>query len=127
MRPVAARTWNAFAVKTPDFKDCAQFMAEFDGGMGVAADVSYAAQTATAFSMPSYWRFTLWGDAGALEFRAGEPRVTLAVRENAIETLEAAPVHGGWLDDFLRPFDADAQRDIFASQRAVLCIQEAAR
>lgn len=127
VRPVAARTWNAFAVKTPDFKDCAQFMAEFDGGMGVAADVSYAAQTATAFSMPSYWRFTLWGDEGALEFRAGEPRVTLAVRENAIETLEAAPVHGGWLDDFLRPFDADAQRDIFASQRAVLRIQEAAR
>lgn len=127
VRPVAAREWNAFAVKAPDFKDCAQFMAEFEGGMGVAADVSYAAQTATAFSMPSYWRFNFWGDAGALEFRVGEPRVTLAERESALETLEAAPVHGGWLDDFLRPFDADEQRDTFASQRAVLRIEEAAR
>lgn len=127
VRPVAAREWNAFAVKAPDFKDCAQFMAEFESGMGVAADVSYAAQTATAFSMPSYWRFNFWGDAGALEFRVGEPRVTLAERESALETLEAAPVHGGWLDDFLRPFDADEQRDTFASQRAVLRIEEAAR
>ena len=128
VRTVAAREWNAFAKETPHFKDCAQFMAEFEGGLGVTADVSYAAQTGTAFSMPSYWRFTFWGEMGALEFRVGDPHVTLAVRgSDKIETLEAAPVHGGWLDDFLRLFDAERQRDIFASQRTVLRIEEEAR
>ena len=128
VRTVAAREWNAFAAKAPDFKDCAQFMAEFDGGMGVTADVSYAAQTGTAFSMPSYWRFTFWGDEGALEFQVGKGDATFAAKgADALETLEAAPVHGGWLDDFLRPFDADAQMNTFASQRTALRIEEAAR
>ena len=128
VRPIAAREWNAFATEAPLFKDCAQFMAEFEGNMGVAADVSYAAQTATAFAMPSYWRFTLWGDEGALEFKVGEGHAVFAARgSDVIETLEAPAVSGGWLHDFLRPFDAERQKDTFASQRAVLRIEEAAR
>lgn len=127
VRSVAARTWNAFAVQQPDFKDCGQFMAEFEGGAGVTGDVSYAAQSGLADKMPSYWRFTLWGEAGTLEFKVGTNQLIYAeCGASELQTIMAAPMTDGWLDDFLKPFDEQAQRDVFASQRAVLSVQAAA-
>ena len=126
-RPVAARSWNAFAREAPLFRDCAQFLAEFEGGAGLTADVSYAAQSGTAWNMPSYWRFNIWGEDGALEFRVGDGRMLLAEKgKSAIETIECPPVDETWLTDFMKPFDEAALRDTFASQEAVLRIQKLA-
>ncbi len=128
VRPVAVREWNAFATEQPQFKDCAQLMAEFDGGLGVTADVSYAAQSGLADQMPSYWRFTIWGEHGSLEFKVGEAALIYAARgAQVLETLIASPVSRNWLDDFLMPFEEARQKDFFASQRAVLQLEEVAR
>lgn len=65
----AARTWNHFATKAPDFKDCGQFMAELDNGAGFMADVSYAAPASCGFALETYWRMTIWGTKGVIEYK----------------------------------------------------------
>jgi len=122
-----ARTWNAFAKEVPHFDDCAQFMVEMSGGAGLMADVSYAAQTKTSFSMPSYWRFNIWGEEGCIEFRFSDSKILFAGRDSsAVEEIACTPVTECWLDDFIRPYDASAVKDVMISSEAVLKIQRAA-
>ncbi len=126
VRPVAARAWNAFAAEAPSFRDCAQFLAEFEGGAGLAADVSYAAQSGTAWHMPSYWRFNIWGENAAVEFRYGSGRVLIAEKGRDIEEIACPTVSDNWLTDFMKPFSEEALLDTLASQQAVLEIQQLA-
>ena len=65
----AARTWNHFATQEPDFKDCGQFMAELENGAGLMMDVSYAAPASCGFKLETYWRFTIWGTKGVIEYK----------------------------------------------------------
>ena len=65
----AARTWNHFATQEPDFKDCGQFMAELENGAGFLVDVSYAAPASCGFKLETYWRFTIWGTKGVIEYK----------------------------------------------------------
>ena len=65
----AARTWNHFAKQAPDFRDCAQLMAELENGAGFTADVSYAAPASCGFSLETYWRMTFWGTRGVAEYK----------------------------------------------------------
>ena len=76
VRVDAARTWNAYATRHPDFKDCAVFMAQLEGGAGVLADISYSAPT-QAFTLPSYWEFRIWCDRGMLTLSYNDPAVTV--------------------------------------------------
>lgn len=125
VKTTAARTWNAYAKEVPFFNDCAQLMAEYEGGAGVMADVSYAAQTATAWSMPSYWRFNIWGENGAVEFRYGENKLIFADKNStAVETVECEPVAENWLHDFAKDYDEAAVLDVIASSKAALRIQK---
>lgn len=127
VKTTAARTWNAFAKEVPFFNDCAQFMAEYEGGAGVTADVSYAAQTKTAGAMPSYWRFNIWGEAGCIEFKYGRDRLIFAGRDSEQpEEIECAPVSDNWTTDFVKPYDENAMLDMLASCEAALRIQKAA-
>lgn len=127
VRTTAARTWNAYAKEVPFFNDCAQFMAEFEGGAGLMADVSYAAQTKTAWSMPSYWRFNIWGEDGCVEFRLGNDKILFAGKDSAaIEEIACEPVQENWLTDFMKPYDAAAVESVLTSTEAVLSIQQAA-
>lgn len=124
----AAREWNAYAKEAPAFKDCAQFMAQFEGGAGVIADVSYAAQSKTAGKMPSYWRFTIWGEKGCIELRFGDDSIKFVDQNSEeVEIIECEKVSECWLDDFVKPFDEDCLLDILTSAEAVLRIQQAAR
>ncbi len=68
-RTVAARTWNHFATEVPGFKDCGQFMAELDNGAGLLVDVSYAAPNSCGFKLETYWRITIWGTKGVIEYK----------------------------------------------------------
>lgn len=127
VKTTAARTWNAFATEVPFFNDCAQFMAEFEGGAGLMADVSYAAHTKTAWNMPSYWRFTLWGEEGCIEFRLGNDHLIFAGRESeAIESVPCEKPEDNWLTDFMKPYDAAAVEDVLTSTENVLTIQQVA-
>ena len=72
----AARCWNSYAYKNPEFKDCAMFMAELENGAGLIADVSYAAPS-QVFSMPTYWDFKLWCEKGLIHFNAVKAQVAI--------------------------------------------------
>ena len=127
VKTTCARTWNAYAREVPFFNDCAQFMAEFEGGAGLMADVSYAAQTKTAWAMPSYWRFNIWGEEGCVEFRLGSKSIFFAGRESeAIEEIACEKPDENWLTDFIKPYDAATVESVLASTEAVLSIQQAA-
>ncbi len=65
----AARTWNHFATEVPEFRDCGQFMAELDNGAGYTCDVSYAAPASCGFNLETYWRMTIWGTKGVVEYK----------------------------------------------------------
>ncbi|NLM79365.1 MAG: Gfo/Idh/MocA family oxidoreductase [Ruminococcaceae bacterium] len=88
---LAARCWNAYADKDPDFKDCAQFMVKLDQGAGLLADVSYSAPDSMGYSLPSYWRFTLWCKGGVIEFSYGQPEIRLSMAGEAQPRLIPIP------------------------------------
>ncbi len=135
-RVVAARTWNAFADKEPNFSDGAQFMLELDGGTGVIADVSYSAPGLVTYSMPQYWRFTYWGTKGMLEYNNVEGNVGGDISMTLTETQETVhvpvkEVTRTYLDSFL---DEIAGKDcefttaeVIESSRDTLMIQAAAK
>ena len=121
-----ARTWNAFAEKVPTFKDCAQFMAEFED-VSVMADVSYAAPKCNCI-LPTYWKFTFWGKKGMLKFNYASSDLYVYTTEE--EILPCPPTEVTLLKDFALQMDNKDSilncEDMLKSQRQVLEIQKAA-
>ena len=121
-----ARTWNAFADKTPHFKDCAQFMAEFDN-VSVMADISYAGPKCSCI-LPTYWEFTFWGKKGMLKFNYASS--DLLVYTAVEEVIPCHPTAVTLLEDFAQLIAGKASildcEDILKSQRQTLHIQAAA-
>lgn len=64
-----ARTWNHFATEVKSFRDCGQFMVELENGAGFTGDVSYAAPASCGFNLETYWRTTVWGTRGVVEYK----------------------------------------------------------
>ena len=106
-RIVAARTWQAFDVRSASFNDAAQLMLELDSGCGVLGDVSYSAPDSQGYSLPTYWRFTVWGTRGLLEFNVIEPQVKAYLDGEKGAKILTAPEDLG--SDFLDSFLADIQ------------------
>jgi predicted dehydrogenase len=106
-RVLAARCWNGFARDVPTFRDCGQFMIELTNGAGLLADVSYASPDSFGFSLPLYWRFTIWGTKGVMEFSWNSPDVRIALEgAGSVVSLpipEAVP--GDWLDDLINAIE----------------------
>ena len=127
-----ARTWNAFAVQAPDFRDCAQFMAELDNGCGVMADVSYAAPSHVEYGIPYYWQFLIWGTKGMIRF-AEDAKPLEAYFDYAKEPLyiEGKPAQSNHITDFIDEIEGKrglliTTEEVLASQRDTLLIQGAA-
>ena len=96
----AARVWNTYATRHPDFCDCATFMARLENGAGVLADVSYSAPS-QVFSLPTYWEFRIWCDRGLLTLSLNDPAVTMyeeGVREP--QRYDGIPPICDYLGDF---------------------------
>ena len=124
------RQWNQYAVHAPDFADSAQFVGKLANGASVMADVSYSAPPA-AFRLPSYWRFTFWGENGYLECRLGEGSVTIACAEDAsARVLQAPVVSANCLSDLMDDISKLAPRfdtnSVLQSSRIALELQQAA-
>lgn len=125
-RIVAARTWQAFDVRSSSFNDAAQLMLELESGCGVLGDVSYAAPDSLGYTLPMYWRFTVWGTCGVLEFNVVEPQVTAYLNgEKRGKTLAAVKDTGlDFLDSFLsdirgEPVDLNTAVVIAASRKTL--------
>ena len=89
---VAARTWNAFATPHRQFKDAAQFLLKMNNGAGIFGDVSYFMPDSQGYTLPQYWRTTLYGRAGVIEIGANLPGVWLArAGEKTPQTIPASP------------------------------------
>lgn len=129
---VAARTWNAFAGPHPCFNDAGQFMLTMNNGCGVMGDVSYFAPNSCGFKLPYYWRFTVWGINGVLEFGLNEPMLKLADKDSSDISMIAPPAVAG--PNYLEQFLADIQGQpgeldtatVIESARKTLLIQQAA-
>ena len=91
----AVRTWNGQFPEAPHFHNGAQFLAVLENGAGITADVSYFA---CHFGLPGYWRFSVWGTRGWLEFNFKTPGVKLAVKDSPViaEVFPAATLKGYW-------------------------------
>ena len=79
-------------------------MMVLSNGCGVIGDVSYAEPDSFAFNMPQYWRFTIWGTGGVIEFNAVSPSVNCWFNgEKEVRSITAEKYPGeNYLDYFLR-------------------------
>ena len=106
----AARTWNAFATFAPVvFQDAAQGMFALDNKCGVMFDVSYFAPEKTGFANPFYWRFTIWGRNGVLEFNYAKAGCQLYLTgAEAVEEIPAATDNSDYLQIFTQEITTGA-------------------
>lgn len=130
-RTHCARQYNAFAREVPSFPDCAQLMGEYENGAGLIADVSYSAPAQAAFRLPSYWRFSFWGDKGMIECTLGAEKLLLAqAGRDEIRLLTAPKVRENCLTELIRQIRGEStafpQRMLFDSTRTALEIQRSA-
>lgn len=123
------RTWNAYAVKNPDFKDSAVFMARLSNGAELLADVSYSAPS-QVFSMPTYWDFKFWCERGLLTFHYTDSRVTIYQEgTEQPQVLEGIIPEKGYFERFLEEVAGRSDhvtRSVIDSSRAALRIQREA-
>ncbi len=131
-RIVAAREWQQGVPAASHFRNAAQLMLAMENGCGVVADVSYLSPDSMGYSLPLYWRFTLWGSKGVAETALNAGGITLYPEgESSGRTLPADPSNpGGYLDSFLREIRGGqtplTTAEVFAASRAALKAQEAA-
>jgi len=128
----AARNWNARLKEVPHFKDAAQVMLTMENGCGVLGDVSYFAPDSFGYTLPQYWRYTLWGSGGVVEttpanlvlYRDGEKEPRIIPPDK--------PITGFYLDSFLREVRGQSAADdlttseVIHSSRNTLLAQKAA-
>jgi len=131
---VAARVWNAKTGDYPHFQDCAQVMFRLDNDGGALGDVSYLAPDGAGYKMPNYWRFTIHGSGGVVEFSLGDQRVLVTRHEDRqVRYIPAAPrADGEYFQDFLYQVKGQADRaslttaDVFRATHVCLAAQKAA-
>ena len=123
------RTWNAYAVKNPEFKDCAVFMARLSNGAELLADVSYSAPS-QVFTMPTYWNFEIWCERGYMTFNLADNYVKVYEEEiPKMQSYEGIVEDKDYLTEFLKEISEGSDtltQSVIASTRATLLIQKAA-
>ncbi len=119
-----AGCWNAYADKEPAFKDCGQFVAEFEG-LRLMADVSYAAPNYNGI-LPTYWDFSFWGTKGLIKFSYLDPSIRLYKDSETV--IDAGDLSIGYLDAFCDEIEGKATimttESVIASARDTLTIQK---
>jgi len=128
-----ARSWNAGLPDVPHFKNAAQMMMSLENGCGVTGDVSYFSPDSHGYTLPYYWRTTIWGANGVAETYFGAPGVM--VFENGAEPNFMPPEAGnpgGYLQHFIAEIsggqleDHLTTRGVLRASRVALQAQQAA-
>ncbi|MFA7160493.1 MAG: Gfo/Idh/MocA family oxidoreductase [Kiritimatiellia bacterium] len=128
----AARNWNARLKKVPRFRDAAQVMCTLENGAGVLGDVSYFSPDSFGYSLPMYWRVTLWGDGGVAEATLSKLVLYRAGENTPREIPPHKPMRRFYLDSFLRAARAQGApgdittAEVISSSRNTLLAQKAA-
>ena len=78
-------------------------MFTLENGAGIIFDVSYLTPDSIGYTMPIYWRFTIWGADGALEASYNTKQITIFKNgEDAPRQIDPpAGKPGAYLDSFL--------------------------
>jgi predicted dehydrogenase len=127
----AARCWSASG--TP-MNDAAQFMLSLSNGAGLMAEVSYFMPNSMGYTLPHYWRTTVFGTKGMVETSATSTAVLGAFDGlKQPDTLPLPPANpGGYLRAFLadvagKPLpDAVDTAGVLRAARLALTVQKAA-
>jgi predicted dehydrogenase len=123
------RTWNRYAVKNPEFKDCAMFMARLTNGAEILADVSYSAPS-QVFSMPTYWNFKIWCARGLITFHYCDSTVTVYEDgKDSPQLLSGIMPEKNYLETFLEEIKSGTDEvtgSVIDSTRTALWIQREA-
>ena len=122
-RVTAAREWQAFDVRSDSFRDAAQMMFELENGCGVMGDVSYSAPSSVGYSHPCYWRFTVWGTLGMVEFKASS--TTIDAYFDGSAEVQHLPVVDVPPQNYLDAFRDDLRGA--ATELDTACVLEGAR
>ncbi|MDR0406342.1 MAG: Gfo/Idh/MocA family oxidoreductase [Clostridiales bacterium] len=126
----AARCWNGYAEKEPQFGDCGQMMLTLDGGAGLIADVSYAIPNGIAYGFPHYWQFYIWGAEGVLIFSPhGQTAVCYLGGDKVPRVIGQKPTERDFLTDFLSVTRGESgvvlpMRDVLDATRDTLTVQQ---
>ena len=132
-RVTAAREWAVGVPADSHFKNAGQCMLELENGAGLMLDVSYVAPSSQGYTLPMYWRLTLWGSKGVLETSLTSKEITLHMEgEKTGRTVPiGAPNPGGYLEAFLSEMRGEShagltQAEIFRASRVSLKAPETA-
>jgi predicted dehydrogenase len=129
---LAARTWNAYALNDPGFKDSTHFMLELSNGAGVIADVSYSAPATFGYSLPTYWQFNVWGSGGLLRFIENVPDIEAYYEgEKEVIHYKGEPQDADYITDIINEIYGTGHpvittKSVFESAYDTLIIQKAA-
>ena len=99
-RILASFARNSGFPEVPHFSNAGALMLEMENGAHATGDVSYFAPS---FASPAYWRFTVSGTQGMLEFNMNTPGVLVMRRDGTTENVPQDPDGGApdYLDAFL--------------------------
>ena len=95
---LAAHGGNINFPQEPHFSNAGVLMLELDNGACVSGDVSYFAPS---FAAPSYWRFTICGSKGMIEFNYADSGVLLMQQGCEPKTVAAETAPSDYFDAFL--------------------------
>ena len=97
-RLLAAHSGNINFPQEPHFSNKGVLMLQLDNGACVNGDVSYFA---SSFAVPSYWRMTVCGSKGILEFNYNDPGVQLMLNNAEKQVFEPENAPLDYFDAFL--------------------------
>ena len=80
-----AESWNTFE-KMPHFQDGSRVAFTMANGCRCMGEVSYFAPDVSGFNTPFYWRFTIWGEKGVIEFNYNDDGINAAF--NGVEGMK---------------------------------------
>ncbi len=128
----AARCWNALAPQFPHFEDGAQMMLTMSNGCGMLADVSYFMPSKGGYSLPYYWRTTLYGSSGIAEVSSPSGLIDITRDGSVVSVEPVGPQPEGYLAGFLGDIDGTASgeslttAELLRATRIALMVQRAA-
>lgn len=124
---IAACGGNVGFPQEPHFSNSGALMLKLENGACVNGDVSYFASD---FGSPAYWRFTIGGSKGMIEFNYSTPGVLLMQHGCEHRTVEAHPAKSDYFDAFVSEINgrkvSPCTEEILQTARYALTMQQMA-